>query len=165
MKIPVEVSTLNTLLSILESLEDDDKVGETPEMLDLKDKVKQANSKWMVVKIEETQHWPLVSEGTKVYGVYLVDLNEVTYLCEMRPSHYLYHLYNVADTDSESEREEIESYSSGDDENIYRHTTALDALPAIFSHPCGPVEDHEIEDSYEDMVETYLEHYREHHVY
>lgn len=160
MKLSVEVEVLNTVMSLLESQvgdEDLDKVLETQEVLDLKDQLKQANAKWVVIKVDETHHWTIAPEGTKVYGIFLVDLNEVTYLCELRPSHYCYHLYNISDPYDE----EIEDAVILDDQNIYLHT---DNIPKDH-HMCGPVEDHEIEDSYEAMVETYLEHYRGNHVY
>lgn len=159
MKIPVEVSTLNSLLDAAMELYRQFHEGkETTEFDELKDQLKQANSKWVVIKVDETHHWTIAPEGTKVYGIFLVDLNEVTYLCEMRPSHYCYHLYNLA----EPANEEIETADIFDDQNIYMHTTVLDALP---KHTCGPVEDHEIEDSYETMVETYIEHYQGNHVF
>lgn len=158
MKLSVDVEVLHTLMDMLESLEDDDKVGQTPGVLDLKDKLKQANAKWRVVKRDETSLWRV---GAKVWGVYLVDMNEITLLCEVTPSHCLYHLYNVADTDDDTLREEIESYVSGDDENIYLHCSEVKLLP---HHICGDVQETDIEDSYEIMVEAYCEHYRGNHV-
>lgn len=158
MKIPVEVSTLNSLLDAAMELYRQFHEGkETTEFDELKDQLKQANSKWVVIKVDETHHWTIAPEGTKVYGIFLVDLNEVTYLCEMRPSHYCYHLYNLA----EPANEEIETADIFDDQDIYLHT---DKIPKDH-HVVSEVLETDIEDSYEEMVEAYLEHYQGNHVF
>jgi hypothetical protein len=62
--------------------------------------------KWTAVRIDESQHCSegfLERCGGKVYGIYLADLNSVTYCCEITPSYCLIPVDLVAEEYPEEE--------------------------------------------------------------
>lgn len=161
MKLSIELDTLKTALEIIDNFAE----GESPDAIkELRDLVKQASAKFIVVRLNETHKWA-VSPRTPatIHGVYLVDTNEVTHCCELTPSYYLRHLYNTCVSDDKAFVEEVETYSTPDDQNIYVHCHVIDAMKAPDVYVAKPMEENELEDSYDRLIEAYLEHFRGNH--
>ena len=163
MKLSIELETLKTALEIIDNFAE----GTKPEVIsELEDLVKQASAKFKVVRQDETHNWGF-DEGRDlgtIYGVYLVDTNEVTHCCEITPSYYLRHLYDTCDSPDGVVRDEVESYSTCDDQNIYVHCHVIDAMKAPDVYVCQPMEEHELADNYDALIEGYLEHFNGNHM-
>lgn len=86
---------------------------------------------WCVI-IEESAFWAedIQEKAGRLFGVYLVDKNVNTYLCEMAPSYYLEFVETVTDNEvSEETYEEICYWSSVEDQNAYYHCGVVDNAP------------------------------------
>jgi hypothetical protein len=121
------------------------------------------------VQIDETSDWTLIGEGyekvEKIYGIYLYDLNEQTYCCEMTPSRYLYYIETivvfkeeVSDEIRDGIQDDInEVVALNDIRGHYMHCRYADALEGRTFDP----ETVSFDDvSYEDQVEAWLEYAR-----
>ena len=95
--------------------------------------------KWTAVRIDESQHCGeefLERCGGKVYAVYLVDMNSVTYCCEITPSYCMIPIDLVAGEypDDEASREklyeELQQAMWETDMVSYMHCRSVDRLPA-----------------------------------
>lgn len=119
-----------------------------------------------VFRLDETEYWndpDLVKIAGKMWGMYLVDTNEVTHLCELQGSYCLYFIEtypeNVPDDDDAREAflEEIGEVDAYTDSAIYVHTHSIDGLKPV--HVYDPVTREEWNDELErhddDEVETY----------
>ena len=62
-----------------------------------------------VIAIEETEHWreDIVEITGRIWRLYLVDFNEYTYLCEVTPSVFAWHLYGVSENRIPDEHDDI----------------------------------------------------------
>lgn len=159
MKLSIELQTLKDCLEIIDNFAE----GEPPESIkELKDLVKQASAKFRVVRRNETYNWNF-NEGTSgtwtIHGVYLVDMNEITYCCEITPSYYLHHLYNTCESDNLIVKDEVENFSTPDDQNTYIFANIIDNLDRKDYHPCSEITEEDLEESYDKLVEAMKEHY------
>jgi hypothetical protein len=100
---------------------------------------------WLV-KIDETDNWceSITSRVKRVWGVYLIDVTQHTFCCELSPSYwcdfvesYPQHFPETPEEDQDKINEEIEDTEnlSGSDNSMYVHVsdftnrTPLDKLP------------------------------------
>ena len=91
-----------------------------------------------VIGFDETRNYNIKPEHAPhiqaIYGYYLFDRNEVTHCCELTPSYYLIHLYDVViltpeaqdSLDEEMKDQIFQEYCGGD--NIYVHCRSVDAI-------------------------------------
>lgn len=95
----------------------------------------------MAVRLNETRYWNLQDEDKpfvrKMWGVYVLDRNVRTFLCEATPSYGLSHLYDYAELDidtPEEVRERIdERYDLGlsnMESDCYVHAHEIERLPS-----------------------------------
>jgi hypothetical protein len=109
------------------------------------------------VRIDETKHWneKLLAElgpGTKIIATYVFNAAEVTYCCELTPSHYLRYLGTEIKPGRELTDEEWEHYdevvrdAEYESENEhYRHCNSIkDSHPV----PCDA-------ETLDDVIEEY----------
>jgi len=122
-----------------------------------------------VVSLDETQHYAIAEEHKphieQIRGVYLFNRNERTYCCEMTPSHYLIHLYDVVvlsaagEALEESARDRLhDEYENCGGEPIYLHCHSVKTEGAHCYH--GGATGVSFEDAnYDDQMEALREHY------
>ena len=86
-------------------------------------KTETKTAKLKVVKIEETQFWSkkIIKKAGKLFGVYIFDENESTFLCEITPSHYLRFLYTFAERFDEQTEELIRESDTTEGGDFYMH--------------------------------------------
>lgn len=108
-----------------------------------------------IVKIDETRHWreDIAAHGP-IYGVYLYDEREHTYLCEMTPSYHLNFLYHTFG-EQEVPEEIVELVEGVYSDDIYVH---VHQIPPT-AYDCGKYKI-EKDQTYEDVLEGVLEYYR-----
>jgi len=141
---------------------------------ELADQIKQNKARFILLRLDETHDWTLDLKGAHAFGVYLVDLSEKTFCCEVTPSYTLYPLYHYTDSEDEALREEVSEEPMSDDVQ-YRHCAGIDAM--IGAYPAtkndlyvGPGHEnpinnvHALAESYDNLVEDTAEHYRANHV-
>ena len=94
-----------------------------------------------VIAIDETRYYDIEAADKplikKILGVYLYDKNEVTHCCELTPSYWLIHLYNLVIFTEEGEAlDEItrdlkrDYYEMSDSEDKYFHCHDVDEMEA-----------------------------------
>lgn len=127
-----------------------------------------------LVKIDETEHFDSTDggkelirlSGGRIYGVYLYDENQVTYLCSSEKNYFLHYIEHVPETWPENE-EEFENLSEiifslknecshGD----YYQTSRIDQISCQSKIDLGlgdPIWTDD-EESYRDCFEEMLEH-------
>jgi hypothetical protein len=152
--------------------------GETPGLDDLHrelaDQVKQNKARFILLRLDETHDWTLDLGGARAFGVYLVDLSEKTFCCELTPSYTLYPLYHYTDSENEKLREAV-SEEPMDSQITYMHCMGIDALMQVYpatrndlyvmpghDKPIDTV--HALAESYDKLVEETAENYRANHV-
>lgn len=136
----------------------------------LEDQVKQNNARFILIRLDETRGWALDLKGARAFGVYLVDISEKTYCCEVTPSYTLYPLYHYTDSEDDSLQEEVSAEPMGNDVQ-YRHCAGIDDLIAAYAvtssdlyvvpgheNPISSVDD--LAESYDKLVEETAENYR-----
>lgn len=110
-----------------------------------------------VVEIDQTSHWvDYIAKYGPIYGLFFYDPNQVTYLCEMTPSHYLYWIEDFSDFDGEVPEDIQDDIFTGatDDQNIYIH---CHSVPVHFQEDEFEWEE---DDTYDNVAERAMEHYR-----
>lgn len=95
---------------------------------------------FVIVALDESKYWTLKDPDADQYverieGVYLVDLNQYTHLCEITPSYALYLVENRAvykdgTPDSVIDRIDGEVMGEWDEPVTYTHVREFDALLA-----------------------------------
>ena len=99
--------------------------------------------KWIAVRIDETEHWcdeKLVEQAGKIWVVYLIDANSVTYCCELTPSHELHYVESVPENMLEDDREDeqmrdtIREDGCAEDYISYVHVHDINALSEQNKH-------------------------------
>ena len=86
----------------------------------------------ILVKFDETDNWreDIQKKAGKIFGYYLIDRNEITYLAEIRRSYYCHFLYNrvenpqnflLGKANNKEYSEELAEIENGDnnEQNIY----------------------------------------------
>jgi hypothetical protein len=86
------------------------------ELISLNELANNEENGFVVVAIDETEYWheDIQKEGKKIEGVYLVNLKEPTYLCEMAvsfPARFMYNFFH----DEMSENSHSWEMFTGDD--------------------------------------------------
>jgi hypothetical protein len=129
-----------------------------------------------VVAFDETgnyriqdKHRPLIES---IQGVYLFNKNEVTHCCELTPSYFLIHLYDVVvlgvEVSDELMEELSEEYEQCGGEDIYVHCHTIDAkIKAAqpgWVHHYGATEVSYDESDYNEQMEGLREHFCGNHV-
>lgn len=155
MEIKVDSEKLASVLDLFAS--DGMDQGLTPDLKYLHDLVRQAHAKLAVVRIDETKHWNLTGPKPEtIWGVYLVDMNEHTYCCELTPSLYLRFMYN---TYTGEQNEEIEEVGNTYSEDYYVHVREF---PAADIHVIdqGTAD---LCDTYDEFIEAWMEHCNANH--
>lgn len=93
------------------------------------DEIKQNEARFAVVRLDQTALWSVDKpENGRIYGVYLVDLNEMTHCCELTPSYTLYFLYNTCTLHFDEEVSELIESTTEDESIMYVHCSSIDAL-------------------------------------
>lgn len=150
MEIKVDSEKLASVLDLFAS--DGMDKDMTPELKYLHDLVRQAHAKLAVVRIDETKNWNLTGPKPEtIWGVYLVDMNEHTYCCELTPSLYLRFMYN--NYSGSEVNTEIEDYETTDDQNIYVHVREF---PAADIHVIDQ-DNTDLSDTYDEFMESWME--------
>lgn len=121
----------------------------------------------MLVTLDETQYWSesITERAGRVYGTYLVDLNERTFCCEITPSYCLEPLYSSAllsleeeDQDQKLYDEITEGHDACDNDPRYFHCRVIDTLPASQKYDLGTAwisADESREDAMQELVSYY----------
>lgn len=142
----------------------------------LADQVKQNKARFAVVRLEQTQMWKLdtpLHPDAKIFGVYLVDLNEVTHCCEVTPSYCLHFLYNTGNLWLTDEQQEEVMSMTDEERCMYMHCSAIDRLPVsqgvegscMYVSPAEIDSVEALEESYDKLVESLIETYNANHIY
>jgi hypothetical protein len=107
-----------------------------------------------IYKLDETDYWvnpDLVARAGRLYGVYLVNVNEVTHLCEYQGSYCLWFLETIPENypddsdEKESLLEEIQEGDLGTETVVYVHTNQLDKVEPV--HVYDPVTQEEYDEA------------------
>lgn len=135
--------------------------------IDLHDQIKQNKAKLVAVRLDETHFWNEdLLQGARAFGVYLIDLNECTYCCEITPSYTLYPMYHYTDSEDESVCETVTLEPMGS-EVTYMHCSGIDALleaharkagPWVYTWPGKPIsEEMDLEEDYDAFIRAEIE--------
>jgi len=129
--------------------------------------------KLQIIVTDESMHLreDLKEKVGKFKGVYLVDVNEETHLCEMQGSHYLRHLYNQVEhtdnfkTEDDDYTEELFELELRDDEqNCYVHTSETFEVVHEHEETDSDYKDGVSEEEYAEYMESKVEYYTSNHV-
>lgn len=122
--------------------------------------------KFILVKLDETKHWrdDIAAKAGKIHGIYLYDENLQTRTCDIRPSYWLEHMYNIAENYPEDEEElnkfdEILMNYGGDDPSGYYYTSSIDSISDKNKYICKTFEEL-IEEDYQCLVSEAIDYYK-----
>lgn len=107
--------------------------------------------------VDETNQWweGIAKYAKPIKGVYLIDVNEKTYCCELTPSYTGYFLYSVYENPFDDERldAEIQEGDAGTESISYFHVHSVKE----FVHDFGEEKGIDREE-YDEYVEAMIEH-------
>lgn len=123
------------------------------------------------IALNETPHYAIDDDDrphiVAIRGVYVLDRNERVHCCEMTPSYYLIHCYDIVEVtpDTSDEMRDLlhEKYGLNGGDNLYVHCRSIDSFitkgdrTVVYHYGDPEVSDDDVE--HDDQMEALREHF------
>lgn len=132
---------------------------------------KKIKPKFVIFRIDQTELWntDIIKIAKKIISIYLIDINEIHFICSPQKMYYANHLYDYIDNNLDIDLEDLcMEYNSIEEQNCYLDEKFINNIKnkdKYISKIKILKEDYKSEDNYDELTDKLIEYYNSNHIF